>query len=241
MNRNDHRPVRVAHAFGNRRSKIEETADADIDFIEVDLWFRANDVWARHERRLGPIPLLFDRRPRGVESVGPCAITIFPNYYARLDVRPLRLVEVLERTQGRCGVLLDIKGSEIHQRARAYARTLAAIVDPFRGERLIVCGQSHPVLHELREVAPHLDVRPSIEKDQQWQSLQRLLKADGGIRGVCMHRNFLDDHIAGFLEDNELEVFCWTVDDADEARSLVGRGVDGIISNNLSLLKDLSG
>jgi glycerophosphoryl diester phosphodiesterase len=239
MSRNGGRPLRIAHAFGNRRDKIEAAASAEIDFMEADLWYRAGEVWVRHERRLGFLPLLYDRWPPGVDSVGPWALTVFPRHYVRLDINPLRLTELLERTQGRRGLLLDLKGSYGGQGARTYAQTLARILaQSRRQEQVIVCGQIE-VLDQVREAAPHLDVRYSIEKQRHWQAFLRRLEADRPVRGVCMAREFLSDEIVELLKGRGLQVFCWTVDDAAEARRLLALGVDGIISNNIPLLEHL--
>ncbi len=239
MNRNGGRPIRIAHAYGNRRDKIEAAANADIDFMEADLWYRGGEVWVRHERRLGCLPLLFDRRPQGVDSVGPWALTVFPGYYVRLDVDPLRLAELLERTQGRCGLLLDIKGSYAGEGARAYAQALARnLAQAPRQESIIVCGGAE-VLDRVREAAPDLDVRHSIEKQRHWENFTRRQEADSHLRGVCMAHEFLNDEIIRFLGDKGLRVFCWTVDDPAEARRLLALGVDGIISNSIPLLEQL--
>jgi glycerophosphoryl diester phosphodiesterase len=239
MSHNDGRPFRIAHAYGNRRHTIEAAASAQIDFMEADLWYRAGQVWVRHERRLGFLPLLYDRWPPGVDSVGPWALTVFPRHYVRLDINPLRLTELLDRTQGRCGLLLDLKGSYGGDGAQAYAQTLARILaQAQRQEQVIVCGQI-AVLDEVREAAPHLDVRYSIEKQRHWQAFLRRLEADRPVRGVCMAREFLSEEIVELLKERGLQVFCWTVDDAAEARRLLALGVDGIISNNIPLLESL--
>ena len=95
------------------------------------------------------------------------------------------------------------------------------------------------MLDRVREAAPDLDVRYSIEKQRHWDGFLRRLEADGPIRGVCMAREFLSDKIVELLEERGLQVFCWTVDDAAEARRLLALGVDGIISNNIPLLEQL--
>lgn len=239
MNQTGGRPVRIAHAYGNRRDKIEAAADADIDLMEADLWYRAGEVWVRHERRLGCLPVLFDGRPQGVGSIGPWALTVFPGYYVRPDINPLRLSDLLERTQGRCGLLLDIKGSHGKEGSRAYARALAHnLAEAQLEESVIVCGGAE-VLDQVREAAPDLDVCYTIEKQPQWERFLRRLEVDSGLRGVSMAHEFLNDEIIRFLGDKGLQVFCWTIDDPTEARELLARGVDGIISNNIRLLEQL--
>ena len=239
MNRSGGRPLRIAHAFGNRRDKIEAAIAADIDFIEADLWYRAGDIWVRHERRLGFLPLLYDRKPRGMNRFGPWSLTVFPNYYIRLDVRPLRLAELLAAAGGKRRLLLDLKDDHSPGKARAYAGALSRLLqDSGCAESVLVCGQTN-VLDSVREVAPGLEVRYSIERQQQWNAFLRRLDADPAIRGVSIHHEFLTEPVIRVLEERGLEVFCWTVDDPEEARRLVALGVDGITSNDLTLLAQL--
>ena len=239
MNRSGRRPLRIAHAYGNRRDGIQAAIAADVDLIEADLWFRAGEVWVRHERRLGCLPLLYDRKPPGMRSFGPWALTVFPNHYIRLDVNPLRLTELLETTRGRRRLLLDLKNDLPPDRARVYAKALARVVrDAGCAESVIVCGQTR-TLDSVREVAPEIDVRYSAERPRQWEAFLRRAAADPAIRGLCLHRKLLTEAAAALLEERGLEVFCWTVDDPEEARRHIALGADGIISNDLTLLARL--
>jgi hypothetical protein len=240
MDASGDRPVRIAHAFGNRRPMIDKALAADVDFMEADLWFRAGRIEVRHERRLSFLPILYDGKPPGVERFGPWAITVFPGYYVRLDVDPLLLPELAEKTGAGVRPLLDLKGNYDDDNAYAYARSLArTLKDTGAEERAIVCGQTNTLDH-VRAVAPHLDVRYSIEREPQWEGLKQRIGSKPRIRGVCMHRLFFQrDGVADFLADHDLQAFCWTVDDPEEARRLVERGATGIISNNLALLEEL--
>jgi len=239
MSRSGARPLRIAHAFGNRRHLIEEALAAHVDLIEADIWYRAGDIWVRHERRLRCLPLLYDRKPPGMSSFGPWSLTVWPNHYIRLDIKPLPLRELLDSTRGRRRLLLDLKDEHPRDRAREFAGMLARVLrDTGRAESVIICGQTD-VLDSVREVAPDLDVRYSIERQRQWEAFLRRLDADPAIRGVCLDHEFLTEPIARLLEERGLEVFCWTVDDLEEARRLVARGVAGIISNDLALLAQL--
>ena len=234
------RTVRIAHAYGNRRDKIERAVAADVDLIEADLWFRAGDFWLRHERRLSFFPLLYDRRPRrGIRDDGPWALTVFPRHYIRPDLQPLPLSELLERADGKRRLLLDLKDEDVEaSEARVIAEALVRALAAAGREDAIVCGQTD-LLDDVREAGPHLDVRYSIERQEQWDALLRRLDAGAAIRGLCVYHRFFDDGVARFTADNGLQVYAWTVDDPERARQLVQMGAAGITSNSLPLLEAL--
>lgn len=68
----------------------------------------------------------------------------------------------------------------------------------------------------------------------------RLVGDDERVRRVCIEHRFLNEERVRFLEGQGVNVYCWTVDDRGEARRLSAAGVDGIISNDLQLLAELS-
>ncbi len=234
-------PARIAHAYGNRRESIQEALTVGADTIEADVWYRAGDLWVRHEHRLGPIPLLYDRRPPGVRRIGPWAFPLGFRFYLRLELRPLPLGELMERVRGRRRLLLDVKGQYNPGGDAAYARRLGSLVEEFGcGEGVTVCGQNWSVVRQVKETLPQVAVRYSIGTARQWLQFLHLLAEEEATHGVCIDRHLLDEEKAHLLREKGIGFYCWTVDDADEARRLLGAGAEGIISNNLSLLASLA-
>lgn len=232
-------PARIAHAYGNRRETLQRALAAPIDMIEADVWFRAGRIWVHHERRMGPLRLLLDRRTAGHPS-GPYVLPIWPRYYIRLDINPLPLSELLEITRGKRRLLLDVKGRPDDAKNDAFAAALARqLAAPDDRAQVVVCGQNWPVLDRLRELAPDLEVRYSIEKPPQWQEFHRMVAADDSIRHICIEHRFLTEEKARFLAEKGIDAYCWTVDDPAEAERLLAAEVGGIISNNLPLLASL--
>ncbi|HEU4759085.1 MAG TPA: glycerophosphodiester phosphodiesterase family protein [Dehalococcoidia bacterium] len=228
-------PLRIAHGYGNSRTALDLALAAEVDMIEADIWYRAGRVWVRHERRLGPLPILADQRSKGCRYLGRWAVTVWPNHYLRPEIDALYLEELVERVDGRRRLLLDVKGSYEGKAADAFVSVLAGLP----AEQAAVCGQVWGMLDRLRERAPHLPVRYSIERRSQWERFLRLLATDGGAGRVCIQHRFMDEAKARYLGEKGVDVYCWTVDDRDEAERLVAAGVDGIISNDLELLASL--
>ncbi len=211
------------------------------DMIEADVWYRAGKVWVRHEPRMRPFPLLVDSRMRR-HSLPPWSLPLGRRWYVRLDVDGLKLDEVIETLAGAKGLLVDVKGSYRGKENREFATALVRTVREHGAESSVaICGQYWPVLDDVRREAPDLEVRYSLERTFQWEKFMRLVGEDERVRRVCIEHRFLNEERVRFLEEQGVNVYCWTVDDREEARRLAAAGADGIISNDLDLLAELAG
>jgi len=233
-------PTRIAHAYGNSRAALRRALIADVDMIEVDLWYRGGDVYAHHARRLSPLPLLADKKTPGHPLPRP-AFPIWPGYWVWPHINPLKLGELLQIVGGSKRLLLDVKGRYKGGRSADFARAITGHVHQHQASSwAVVCGQTYPVLNALRHVDNEIEVRYSLEKPRQWESFVRKMNKHERLRQVCISRHFLDDEKARILEQNGVNVYVWTVDDPNAARRWVEQGADGIISNDLKLLEGLS-
>ncbi len=231
--------VRIAHAYGNTPADTDIALAADVDMIEVDLWYHGNQLYIRHERRARRLPILYDRQMPG-HKLGPFAIKLGNGFFIRPDIHRYTLDELLERVNGKKRLLIDLKGSYAAPHLERFVKKLIKTIRKHNAEPWIaICGQVYTPLHRIREVAPDLEVRYSIQQPYQWERLLRLMEADRPARATCIAYGFIDDEKARILEAHGVDVYCWTVDDPSEALRLVNNGVDGIISNNLKLLAEL--
>ena len=232
-------PVRIAHAYGNSRPALRRALDADVDMIEVDVWFRGGDIYVHHARRLNPLPLLADKKMPGHPVPRP-ALPVWPGYWVWPHINPLTLDELLRIVGGRKRLLLDVKGRYKGGRSAVFAEAIARHLRKHQAaSSVVVCGQTYPVLNALRRSDDEIEVRYSLEKPQQWESFVRKMNKHDRLRQVCISQNFIDDEKARVLEENGVNVYVWTVDDPKAARHWAEQGVDGIISNDLDLLENL--
>lgn len=231
--------VRIAHAWGNTRAALERALAAPVDMIEVDIWHRSGRIEVRHERRLGPLPLLADRRGRALHATGRLRLPLWSGYYLRPDIGTMDLRELLERTAAKKRLLLDVKARRGESPVPFVNKLTSLLAEQRAQDWVAVCGQYWPVIREIRSVAPGMEARYSMERRPQWERFVEMAAVDPGARMVCIEHRFLDAEKADWLEEHGADVYCWTVDDAAVARGLVSRGVDGIISNDLDLLASL--
>lgn len=233
-----HRVQRIAHAYGNSRDTLVQALAADVDMIEVDCWYDGG-LWARHAKRLSPLPLLIDHQMRG-HPIPPWSLSLPGNHVARLDFNRLSLNEVIRTTAGTKRLLIDTKGAHDKREGGRFAGALVNVIGRHSAHASVsVCGQFYPVLDAFRQLAPDVEVRYSIENSRQWRWFTNLAGRDERVRHICIQHKFIDPEKAAFVERLGINLYCWTVDDRAQAGSLVAAGVDGIISNNLDLLASL--
>ncbi len=235
----NHGITRIAHAYGNNGRALETALAADVDMIEVDMWYRAGRIEIRHERRWSWLPILADRRGRALHAMGPFVVPLWSNYFLRPDIGTMQLEELLERTAGRRRLLLDIKARKRDESAAFAAMLVQAIDRHSAHEWVAVCGQYWPFIRDLRQIAPAIEVRYSMEWPRQWERFVEMAPADRGARRVCIEHRFFDADKEAFLRQHGVNIYCWTVDDPADAQALVARGVHGITSNDLELLATL--
>ena len=233
-------PLRIAHAYGNTRERLKTALDeATVDAIELDVWYRGGEIWVRHERRLDPLPLLVDKRMRG-HALPPLSLPLGKRLYVRLDFNRLKLDDVLATVAGKKRLLVDLKGAYHAQRNLDFARAVVRTIREHSAESWVsVCGQFWLILDDVRRQASDLEVRYSVERVYQWEKFMRLVGEDERVRRVCIEHRFLNEERTRFIEDRGVNLFCWTVDNPEEAGRLVAAGADGIISNDLALLAKL--
>ena len=231
---------RIAHGYGNSRRHLAQALEGPVDYIEADVWFQNERVAVRHERRLGPLPILFDERHKGHMGHGPGPYGLrLGRWYVKLQIRTVYLEEVLALARGRRRLLVDVKWSP-GGRQSAFARALAQTVRlAGMADEVTFCGQNWSVLQRLRVIDPGLRVRYSIGVQRQLAAFGHVSQ-DETLQGVCVHQSLLNAQLIDILKRRGLDIWTWTVDDLTQARRLVAMGIDGIISNRLDVLEALS-
>lgn len=228
-------PVRIAHGFGNSRRRLSRALIGPVDLIETDVRFQDGKIAVRHERKLGPLPILIDEKSSlGLKSEHRWRLPLW-RWYIALERNPLALEEVLAKAKDKRGLLLDLKG-QYGDREAALAHALAEMLQRMgMEEQATICGQNWPLLDHVRAAAPHLKVHYSIDSTDQLEAFQAMLEHDP-IRRICLNQSLIEEPLIERLKGLGMTIYTWTVDDLRRAHELLEMGVDGITSNSLEML-----
>lgn len=205
-------PFLVAHRAGNHLNDLRSAERLGIPLVEADVRLFAGRLEIRHEKTVGPIPILWDRwklaAPRSPR---------------------LLLDDLLDAAADDTELLLDLKGGD-PRLAAGVARALAR-----RGRAAVsVCSQSWAQL----EPFAHMDGVRTIHSVGGARALQALHArfADRRLDGVSIHRKLLDADVVAALHERARLVISWPVATEAEARDLAAWGVDGLITERYEAL-----
>jgi hypothetical protein len=198
----------VAHNSGG---SIETTLEALIfgaDVIEVDVVEIDGVLYSAHTPPL-PLPFLGPRFFRG-----PSLERVWTASY-RADA-----------------MMLDLKDT-----SPDYVDLVARFLNSRSpGRDVIVGSRSVDVLHTLREQAPEAILLLSVSDAGTFEDLQANSALQDAIDGVTIRESLLDVDMAYWLENHNLLIIAWTVNDIQRVNELVRLGVDGITTDNLALI-----
>jgi len=227
---------RIAHAYGNSSEKIAEAMAANVDYIETDIWFRDKAVWVRHERRLGPLPLLADRR-RNLHYARRRRYLPFFSWYLLADIDGFRLENALEGAGPEMGLVLDTKGAYTLAESERFAGVLQEhMAGRASNQKPIVCGRNWALLDSAGRAGPPLRVFYTVGSERDWELFAGRIES-AAVAGVCIDHRVLDAEKARVLREKKIVFICFTVDTAEEATRVGELGLFGITSNDLELLK----
>ena len=232
-------PIRIAHGFGNSRRRLARALQGPVDLIETDVWLENDGIVARHERKLGCLPILLDEQPEFRGSRGPGRFGFsLGKWYVKLQTTRLTLEEVLTRAQGKRRLLLDVK-TRIREREEAFARALTKVVERTgMEEEVLFCGRAWSLLRRLRQLSPRLTSYYTINDRVLIPAFEELLKEEP-VPGICLLNTLIDKPLLQCFKARGITIYTWAINDLPRAHELLEMGVDGITSDSLELLGQL--
>ena len=109
------------------------------------------------------------------------------------------------------------------------------------GPRIIVSTPDVEALRAFQERLPEVERFLSVETESELEALRRDSVLQAMLQGVSIQETLIDAIVLEWLNDAQLAVWAWTVNDPLRAHELVQLGVQGISTDNLALLSLLRG
>lgn len=209
------RPLTVAHRAGNERASLQAACAAGVDLIEADVRYHRGRLEVRHTKTMGPVPLLWDK------------------WFIAPGWRPRMLLADLLAAAAGCELMLDIKGGD-ERFPREVAR---AVREALPGRDYSVCSQfwrllepfhdepAARVIHSIGSTAMLHNVRPHLVRYP--------------AEAVSIHKKLLTPAVVADLLERVPIIMTWPVNREADLRALQSMGVNGFISDNLDLLRQV--
>jgi glycerophosphoryl diester phosphodiesterase len=212
----------IAHRAGNSLAGLHEANALGVDVVECDVHEFRGRLEVRHLKTAGPLPFLWDRWEL-VSAAAP----------------RLGLLELLEADAHRTTFMLDLKG-----RHTAAGRSVARLLHDLGHDRpILACGRHWPSVDALGTL-PYVRTVLSARTRAELARLRERLGGSGGghgVHGVSIHRGLLDrDVVADLLRRVEV-VMTWPVNDSAALSAVLSLGVNGVISDEPTVLRELLG
>jgi glycerophosphoryl diester phosphodiesterase len=210
----DHRPLAIAHRWGNSIATARAAVDEGFDMIETDLWPFHGRLEVRHAKSLGPLPIYWEKWY--IESIGR---------------NQLQLAELVKALPPTAPLFVDFKGTWPWLGPEA----IDAIEQVQHGRQVVVCGRAWSQLDPI-ESLPNVHVFYSVGNDAELAMVWEKLAAQANP-AISIHHELLHPETIERLNDLDATIVAWTVNDAKLAGRLFQQGVDGFTSDNVDLLR----
>lgn len=210
------RPFAIAHRAGNNLTHARLAVDAGADVLEADIWLYRGRLELRHEKTLGPLPILWDR------------------WSLELGHWPqLELATLLDSLDPEIELMLDLKGYPGSD--PAIAALIAARMDEARPQRpFLVCSQNWTLLEAFRPFPTALLVHSIGNRRQLARAWRRLERDDHDA--VSIHLTLLDAETVRALKQRVATILTWPINDPSQLDQVLSWGVDGITTDQLDIV-----
>jgi glycerophosphoryl diester phosphodiesterase len=206
----------VAHRRGNEVLTLREAALLGADVIEGDVHLHRGQLEVRHQKSMGPLPWFWEKWK------------VYPPHLPRPS-----LAELLEGRPSGATLMLDLKGV-----GRVGSKTRAAVAEHPPHDPFLVCARWWPSLrhfHDLQAARVVLSARGPVALSR----LRRRLRAGHAPYGVSVHLSVLTPALVREIQGYGVLVLSWPVDDRPSLERARELGIDGAITKDLEIVKEL--
>jgi glycerophosphoryl diester phosphodiesterase len=223
-------PLVIAHrgdssnALENSLGSIRRALSLSVDMIEIDIRrSRDNGLYVMHDKLTG--------RTAGMNiDIERATADKIAKVRLRNGEPVPTLADVIGLVAGKCGLNLELKSSGAGALTAQYLLSSGyqgrILVSSFREDEVDAARQAMPLL----QTSMIYDVF-TVHKVPDYKMR--------GYNVISLRAKTVNQGLVDACHEQGLQVYVWTIDEADEMRKFISWGVDGIYSNRPSVLKHL--
>jgi glycerophosphoryl diester phosphodiesterase len=202
-------PFLVAHRAGNDLAELRAAERLGIKLVECDVRLWRRQVEVTHLRAVGRLPIHWEKWR-----------------LANPFRRRLRLDELFTAASPDTELMIDLKGHD-RQLAELVLQALPS------GRAISVCSRDWRLLEPFEQ---HGTVRVvySVGTEAELEALLAL-PDDQPLAGISIHHRLIDEHTFPELRRRAALILAWPVATDRRAHELTELGVDGVITQDLSI------
>lgn len=208
----------IAHRAGNDLAVLHQAAVLGAHVIEADVHLHRGRLEVRHQKSMGRLPWLWDKWQ------------VYP-----ADLERMLLDELMDALPAGQTVMLDLKGM-----GKVGPSTLAHLHERSVEHPLWVCARWWPSSLAFTDV-PWAKVLLSARGRTEIARLRRHLRTSSPPYGVSVHLSMLRPDLVDELQSYGTKVLSWPVDDEASLTRAQALGIDGAITKDLGIVKELAG
>ena len=141
------------------------------------------------------------------------------------------LEELITLARGKIGLQLEIKASGLAR------KIVNALKNADLIESTIISSFIHKELSEVQQIEPNANLAPLLLGIRKNKTLQKAVDNNFGYihpQYKLISKSFIDA-----AHGKDIKVNAWTVDARDDIEKLIDMGIDGIITNDIELAKEV--
>jgi glycerophosphoryl diester phosphodiesterase len=202
-------PFLVAHRAGNDLVHLREAERLGITLVECDVRLWRRQIEVTHLRAVGRLPIHWEKWR-----------------LANPFRRRLRLDQLFDAASPETELMIDLKG---HDR-RLAELVLAALPD---GRAISVCSRDWRLLEPFEHLGT-VRIVYSVGTEAELEALLAL-PDDVPLAGISIHHRLLNGRTLPELRRRAALILAWPVATDRRAHELIELGVDGVITQDLSI------
>jgi glycerophosphoryl diester phosphodiesterase len=215
------KPLRIGHrgaaghVLENTLGSIEKAIELGVDYVEIDLRLtRDGHVVVLHDATV-------DRTTNSCGRIKDLTLAEVKRIKTKDGQHVPTLEEVLKVTDGRVGLMLELK-------VRGLAKPVIEIAEQSGfSSPVIYASFHHKEMSHVRELAPSATIMPLISRGRIAPRIPAKLSA----HHVGIRLDRVGKPIVASLHAAGIQIFVFTVNDADDIAHMTDIEVDGIISD----------